>query len=344
MAEHKKKRHWPAIILSTACAFVFLISSMAYQVSDNEFAIVTRFGKIVKVRNAEGSGDAGMHWKMPYPIEEVHFIDKRLQHYERPLTQTPLKDVKSMVISVACGWSVDNAETFFRSVNDINNAEEVMKNVVGTPVGNVLPKYALNEIVTTDSGKHKLEQVRQEILKDANSIASAYGIKIRFIGISQLAYPPNNTQEAVLKRMKEDRKVIANAYRNQGKEEAQKLISAGKATASNTINEARIEADKLKLEGDVEASRYYAEFNRFPGLAAFLMKLENLKEIVDGKTSLVISDKTWPYDLLREGAFEELKNEKPGSAELIKILDRIEEERKKKEQEAKDKKKAAPEK
>ena len=41
-----------------------------------------------------------------------------------------------------------------------------MKNVVGTPTGNIFPKYTMNQIFNTDAKAHKLDQIREECEAD----------------------------------------------------------------------------------------------------------------------------------------------------------------------------------
>ena len=55
--------------------------SAAYTVDYAEFAYVTRFGEPVTTK--DGGTDAGLHWKLPWPIESVIRVDRRLQTLER---------------------------------------------------------------------------------------------------------------------------------------------------------------------------------------------------------------------------------------------------------------------
>ena len=53
-----------------------------YAVDFAEFAYVTRFGD--PVVTLDGASDAGLHLKMPWPIDAVQRIDRRLQTFDLP--------------------------------------------------------------------------------------------------------------------------------------------------------------------------------------------------------------------------------------------------------------------
>lgn len=299
MAEAKNKRHWPAIIIVAACAVVFIVSSMTYTVSNSEHVIVTRFGAFKEIAKP------GLNFKFPYPIDNIVRIDSRLQHFERPLTQTALKDVRNILVSISAGWKVSDPEKFLKTVNSIKSAETVMKNVVGTPTGNIFPKYSMNQIFNTDAKEHKLDEIRGEILKGAKAFADKYGIEVTYIGFSQVAFAPSATK-SVMDRMKSDRQVIAENIRNQGKEEAQDIIRKAKQEAQSKEATASIEADAIRRKGEIAVQDVYKQFEN-PELVAFLRQLESLEKLLNDRTQMVIDLNTPPFNLLKGEFFEELK-------------------------------------
>lgn len=299
MADKPKKRHWPAIIIVSACALVFIVSSMTYTVSNSEHVIVTRFGAYKE------TAKAGLNFKFPYPIDNIVRIDSRLQHFERPLTQTALKDVRNVLVSISAGWKVDDPQLFLKTVNSIKGAETIMKNVVGTPTGNVFPKYSLDQVFNTDDKVNKLDDIRDQILAGAQTFAAKYGIKVTYVGFSQIAFSPSSTK-SVMERMKSDRKVIAETIRNKGKEEAQEIIRKAKQEAESRKQTALIEAERIRRKGEIEAQEIYKKFEN-PELVAFLRQLESLEKLLNDRTQMVIDLNTPPFNLLKGDFFEELK-------------------------------------
>ncbi|MCH2204609.1 MAG: protease modulator HflC [Lentisphaerales bacterium] len=296
---HDKKRHWPAIIIVSTCAIIFLVSSMTFTVSNSEHVIVKRFGSYSKLASE------GLNFKWPYPVDDIARIDKRIQHFERPLTQTALADVRNLLVSVTAGWKVSDPKLFLESVNSIDSAEGVMKNIIGTPTGNIFPKYGLTQVFTTDSKSHKIDEIRANILAGAKDIGKKYGIDVVYVGFTQLAFAPSATA-AVLNRMKSERKVIAEKYRNQGKEKAEEIIRNAKKEARQKEVTAEIEAEKIRRQADIDVAEIYRSFEN-PELVAFLKQLESLRKVLDNKTQMVIDLNTPPFNLMKGEFFSDLK-------------------------------------
>ena len=296
---HDKKRHWPAIIIVGTCAIIFLVSSMTFTVSNSEHVIVKRFGSYSKLASE------GLNFKWPYPVEDITRIDKRIQHFERPLTQTALADVRNLLVSVTAGWKVNDPKLFLESVNSIDSAEGIMKNIIGTPTGNIFPKYSINQVFTTDKESHKIDEIRAKILEGCKAIGSKYGIDIVYVGFTQLAFAPSATA-AVLNRMKSERKVIAEKYRNQGKENAQEIIRNANKEAKQKEVAAEINAEKIRRQADIDVAAIYRSFEN-PELVAFLKQLESLRKVLDDKTQMVIDLNTPPFNLMSGGFFNDLK-------------------------------------
>jgi hypothetical protein len=66
--------------------------------------------------------------------------------------------------------------------------------------------------------------------------------------------------------------------------------------------DAEAKAKEIRAEGDVEAAKSYEIFQKNPELAKFLRKLDSLREIMRGRTTIVVDTNTVPFDLLKPGA------------------------------------------
>ncbi len=61
-----------------------------YAVDYAEFAYVTRFGQPVATHDGETA--AGLHVKLPWPIDGVLRVDRRLQSFDLPATEALTRD------------------------------------------------------------------------------------------------------------------------------------------------------------------------------------------------------------------------------------------------------------
>ena len=106
-----------------------------------------------------------------------------------------------------------------------------------------------------------------------------------------------------------ERKLVADKYIAEGNSEARKIRIEADSARTIRLADAEAKAKEIRAEGDVEAAKSYAIFQENPELAKFLRKLDSLREIMRGRTTLVIDTNTAPFDLLQPGA-ENLKSNK----------------------------------
>ncbi|NQZ59939.1 MAG: hypothetical protein HRT88_21005, partial [Lentisphaeraceae bacterium] len=298
--QHKKKKHWPAIIISICCALGFIISSMTFTAPDSEFVIVTRFGAYKK------TADEGLNFKWPYPIEDTVRFDKRIQHLERPLTQTALADVRNLLVSVTAEWKIVDPEVFQKTLVGVKSANSRLKTIIGTATGTVFGRYSLGQIYTVDKKKHKLEEIRSKILLTSQKEAKQNGIEVVNIGFTQSAFAPSATA-SVFKMMISERKRKSEELRNKGKEDAEAIIRTAKAEAEQRIATANIEAEAIRRKADIDVTKIYTKLEN-PELVAFLRQLDSLKVILKKKTQMVIDLNTPPFNILKGEFIEGLKN------------------------------------
>jgi modulator of FtsH protease HflC len=299
--ETKKKRHWPAIVIVASCALIFLISSMTYTVANSEHVMVTRFGSFKKL------AEPGLNFKLLYPIDDVVRIDKRLQHFERPLKQTAIKGLRNFFVAITAGWKVKDAQKFHKSLGTIQEATVRMEQIIGTPASSIFSEYSIEQIFTTKEKDHKVDEIRAKILKEAKALGDKYGIEVTYVGFSQLAMPPDATGSG-LERMRSERQVQAEIERNKGEKNAQEIISKANQEAQTLISKAQIAAETIKRQGDEDAVLIYKEF-KHPELVAFLRQLETLEKTLSTSTKLVIDMNTPPFNLLRGEFYEKLMKE-----------------------------------
>jgi len=98
------------IIIAVIAVIAILFGSM-YTIAENEYAVVTKFGKIVAVHDS-----AGLHFKVPF-IEQVRYVNKALQLYDIAPSDVITKDKKSMIADDYILWRVTDAKKFTQTLN-----------------------------------------------------------------------------------------------------------------------------------------------------------------------------------------------------------------------------------
>jgi len=299
---------------------IFISALVVFEVKQTEDAVVMTFGKprmeTVDKATRVKVYKPGLHYKWPYPIETVWTHDNRLQCYElkkAQIEQCQTKDEYQVIVSTYVLWKVGDPGTFLKAVNSTAEAENKLDDVVRNARSNVMGQHNLTELINIDSSKVKIQEIEAEILKGVEGIAmDKYGIRVTMVGFKHLGFPEQVTNK-VFDRMRAERGRKSDKYLAEGKRDAQRIRSETDLQASSKLVQAEAEAKRIRAEGDRAAAEYYAVFSKNPELAAFLRKLESLRQTISEKTTLILDTRTPPYDLLLPGATD-LEKKMPAPA------------------------------
>jgi membrane protease subunit HflC len=270
-----------------ALIFIFCFLIM-FTVSEKEYAIITRFGKPVRIIE-----HSGLQFKLPGFFETVNRIDRRINVFVTQPIQLLLGDKNPIILTCYVCWRVYNPALFFQSVTIVESAQQKLGDMINSQLGIVLGDYQLNQIINTDLQKGKLREIESRILKNANeNVKSKYGLEILQLGIRRLNYP-SIVAKAVFNRMQSEREKEAKKYRAEGTEEAAKIEAQTDKEVSEILAKAYQESETVKGKGDREAIRIYAEaYSQDPELFNFMKSIELYEELLQGKSTLVISTDT----------------------------------------------------
>jgi modulator of FtsH protease HflC len=307
--KHTLAQHWPALLLGVLVGGVFIAAMLVFQVRQTDLALVLTFNKpdTVTVAGVEKARvfQPGLHFKWPYPIQSVWTHDNRIQCYELKkgqYEQVQTSDDYQVIVSTYVLWRVGDPGRFLRAVGKTAEAESKLDILVRNARNGVLGRHTLGDLINVDPAKVKLPQIEGEILNDLRGVAlNEFGIEALFVGFRHIGFPEEVTTK-VFDRMIAERNRTAENYRAAGRRDAQKIRAGADLEASNLLAGADAEAKGIRADGDRAAAGYYSVFSQEPELAAFLRKLEALRQVVTDKTTLVLDTATPPYDLLRPGA------------------------------------------
>ena len=117
-----------------------------------------------------------------------------------------------------------------------------------------------------------------------------WGVDVVDVRITRVDYVEAIT-ESVYRRMEAERKRVANELRSTGAAEGEKIRADADRQREVTIANAYREAQKIKGEGDAEASRIYAEaFGRDAQFAQFYRSLDAYKASFANKSDVMVLD------------------------------------------------------
>jgi membrane protease subunit HflC len=277
-------------------AVIAILMLIMFQVRQSEIAVVTTFGKLTR------SAEPGPHLKMPWPIQKVYKIDQRIQNFEDKFTEDLTSDNNNLVTTIYVGWSITNAMEFFpRFPNGSTEAaQKMLEGILRSTQTGVVGRHVLSDFVNPDPRAIKFDAIEAEIqqLVQQQLTTNNCGIEINFLGLKKIELPESVTQ-TVFTRMTADRNVLSRRWENEGEAEAKKIRSAADRQAAEMLADAQADATRIRGEGEAAAAKILLTFQQNPQLANFLLRIEGLKELLKERSTLILDERTPPFDLFR---------------------------------------------
>jgi membrane protease subunit HflC len=270
--------------LLAAAAVLLAIASAFVVVDETEHVVITQFGRPVAVLS-----DAGLHAKLPAPIQRVTRVDKRILFSEQQPTELLTSDKKNVVVSTYLSWRIADPLKYLTSLRTREAAEARLAALVQSELGSTLGNLPFSSVVPAPTDGGGLEQVEARVQKACHDAALRdFGIEVTSFGVTRLGYPAQNLQ-SVFARMRAERERIARGYRSEGKAAAQKIRAEADRERATALANADSEAARLKGEGEAEAARVYADAYRgHEDFYRFLRTLESYEKVLRENTTLVL--------------------------------------------------------
>lgn len=269
--------------------------SATFTVDETESAVVLRFGDPVRTVD-----EAGLHLRLPWFVDRVQSVDRRLMVFDSPRVDEPTREVltldkKNVEVAATTCWRVVDPLRFLQTVGDRAGAEAFLADIVVSEMGKVMGRTPLSALINVDLDSLQLEAIDDAIRATSDAAARAEcGVEVVDFAIKRITFPEQN-RGSVFERMRAERKQIATRIRSEGEEEARKLRAEADREASEILAEARREALEIQGRAEAEAARVYGEsFGRDPALYEFLRTLESYEKTL-GEGTTIILPRDMPY-------------------------------------------------
>jgi len=270
------KKAW--IIGAVVLVLAVLIGTCFYTVDDKQQAVVTTFGKVT------GITDAGVHFKLPFGIQQVQKVDVNVYQKIELGYVTDANNgyaTKTSESTMITGdYNIVNVDFFVEyKISDpvqylysSNSPELILRNLIQSQVRNVVGSSAVDSVLT--DGK---EDIQRQVKELVTQILEEYNIGLTLVDVKiQDAEPP--TQQVIeafkaVETAKQQAETVVNdakAYQNaklpNAQAEADKLLQNAEFLKQKRINEAieqvaMFEAmyEEYRLNPDITRSRMYYE-------------------------------------------------------------------------------------
>ena len=281
-------------ILIGVLLVIILAASTLFVVDQRQFAVVYALGEIKEVIS-----EPGLKAKLPAPLQNVVFLDRRVQTLDSPESRPIFTaEKKSLVIDWLVKWRITDPKQFIRNNGvDIRNLENKLAPVVQAALNEEVTKRTVGAVLSAER-----EKVMQGVVKRLADEARSFGIAVVDVRIKRVDFSAQIT-DSVYRRMESERKRVANELRSTGAAEGEKIRADADRQREIIVAEAYRDAQKIKGEGDAKASALYAEsFGRDPQFAQFYRSLEAYRATFRSKSDVVVMDPSSDFFRAMRGA------------------------------------------
>jgi membrane protease subunit HflC len=272
-------------IASSLLVALTLLSSMLFVVDQRQFGVVYALGQIKEVIL-----EPGLNFKLPPPFQNVSYIDRRLLTLNSTDAEPMLTAEKQrVIIDWYVKWRITQPSEYIRNVGlDERAGANQLNRVVRNAFQEAINKRTVKELLSIQRDT-LMADVKSEVLKVVRG-AQPWGIDVNDVRITRIDYVEAIT-ESVYRRMEAERKRVANELRSTGAAEGEKIRADADRQREITIANAYRDAQKIKGEGDAQATGIYSEsFGRDPQFAQFYRSLDAYRASFDKKSDVMVID------------------------------------------------------
>lgn len=270
-----------AAVVTLVIIGLIALSLSAFTVDQREFAIVFRLGEIVSVKK-----EPGLYFKIPL-VENVNYFEKRIVTLDwvepdRFITS----EKKNVLVDSFVKWRIVDPAQYYVSVRgDEHQAEARLSQVVNDGLRAEFGKRTIHDVISGERATI-MEILRTKADRDARQM----GIQVVDVRLKRVDLP-QEVSDSVFQRMEAERKRVANDLRSQGAGAAEKIRADADKQREVIIAEAFREAQRIKGEGDAQATEVYsAAYGRDPEFYAFYRSLEAYRNSFRNKSDVLVLD------------------------------------------------------
>jgi membrane protease subunit HflC len=269
-------------------------NATAVVVREGQAVLITRFGRPLRAAT-----QAGLHWKLPWPIDQASLLDMRRRVYETGHTEMHTRDKKNIIARTFIVWRVGDPLAFTQAIGSQGGAEGKLDGLLTNAAIGTLGGHDLSALVSTNPADLQVDQIEAELLSSTAPVAMRnYGVTIEQIRLERIALPQENVS-AVFDQMRAERRQFATKFDAEGELDASRIRSEAELQAARIRAKSAEEEARIRGESAAKVAKTYADAQRTdPELYRFTRSLDSLDKLVKSNTSLILRTDSEPFSLL----------------------------------------------
>ena len=272
------------IVFLVIGAIAWLLSGI-YTIDARQQGLVLRFGSFQEVTGA------GLHWRLPYPIETVEIIDVEQNRSAQDRSNMLTKDENIIEIGVSVQYKISNIEDYAFNVKDVD---------LNDPSGTLyqVMRGATREVIGRNSMDFILKDGREQIAIDTQtlmqSVLDAYKSGLQVIKVNlPYAEAPTDVKAA----FDDANKARENAtqFQNEAETYSNKVLPDARGKAARLLEEAEANRQEAIARAEGDAARFnqlVAEYRKAPDITRERLYLETIEAVMSGSRKIMVDAKS----------------------------------------------------
>ena len=291
-------------LAAAAAAALTAFYAFTFQVNPGEQGIVMRFGQFVR---QEG---AGLHFRWPYPVEEVllpkvtkeNIVEVGMrtqasQQESRFSTSAQTRDMPEESLMLTADenivdidfvvlWFIDDAEKY---LFNIQNPDQTVKDVAESAMREIIGKSKIGDVLAP--GREPIEIAVKALMQETLNSYKA-GVKITQIKIQQAQAPAQvraSFEDVISALQDRDR------AQNEARGYANKVIPEARGEAQRILQAAQGYKEQSIADATGQTARFlsvYEQYKKSPEVTRKRMYLETMEGVMGGADKIIIDSKS----------------------------------------------------
>ena len=263
-----------------------VVAGSLFVVRETERAVMLQFGELV---NADI--EPGLHFKIPW-VNTVRKFDARIQTEDSPSERFLTLEQKALEVDSYAKWRIVDVGQFYVSTRgNVVTAGSLLSERINDGLRDQIGARTLIEVVAGER-----DELMLALTEELNqTTASDIGIEVIDVRVKRIDLP-DDVRSSVYDRMITERNREAQELRSRGEELAIGIRADADRQAVIFEAEAYRDAERIRGEGDAEATAVYAAaYSRDTEFYAFVRSLNAYKETFSSKGDVLLLDPRSDY-------------------------------------------------
>ena len=285
-----------AVVLAAVVAFY----AFTFRVNPDELGVVMRFGKPTRTE------PPGLHFRLPYPIEEVALPNVTRQNIievgihgspgtrvggmrdERAESLMLTGDENIVDIDFVVLWRIKDAAKY---LFNIQNPDTTVKEVAESAMREVVGQSNIAPLLTEE--RQKTEEAVQQLIQRTLDEYGA-GILIEQVKLQKVDPPAEvidafrdvQAARADMERLQNEAYGYANKVVPEARGEAQRILQSAEGYKQRVVNEASGQTSRFL--------QVYEQYRNAPDITRKRMYLETMEQVLGGTDKIILDSKEGP--------------------------------------------------